>query len=206
MTNALYQIVNLTPEYGSNYGKGYIGFTFSDSNFVSQGIAYFTRWARMSQIRVSHALIVTDENECIEAHMNGGVQKSKLSNYFDDDHCQIFFRKPIDLAPSVADTIVRSAESQLGCTYDNALIAGHALPNTFIGRVIEKRFAGKFESLLCKFLNHDNQWICSELASYCLDEQQVYRDTGILKANVETISPQELFEDPFIFEAWKNNF
>jgi hypothetical protein len=206
MTNALYQIVDLKPEYGSNYGKGYIGFTYSDSNVISKGIAYFTRWARMSQIRVSHALIVTDENECIEAHMNGGVQKSTLSKYFDDPHCQIFFRKPVDLLPAVADAIVESAESQLGCTYDIGLIAGHALPNTFVGRVIERRFGGSFESLLCKFLNHDNQWICSELASFCLDQQHSYHDTGILKANVETISPQELFEDPFVFEAWKNNF
>jgi hypothetical protein len=39
-----------------------------------------------------------------------------------------------------------------------------------------------------------------------LDEQDIYHDTGILKANVETISPQELFEDPFLFEPWKNNF
>lgn len=206
MTNALYQIVDLKPEYGSNYGKGYIGFTYSDSNVISKGIAYFTRWARMSQIRVSHALIVTDENECIEAHMNGGVQRSALSRYFGDPRCQIFFRKPIDLLPAIADAIAGSAETQLGCAYDIGLIAGHALPNTFIGRLIEKRFDGNFESLLCKFLNHDNQWICSELVSFCLDQQDAYHDTGILKANVETISPQEFFEDPFIFEAWKNNF
>jgi hypothetical protein len=206
MTNRLYDLRTLTPDYGSNYGKGYIGFTYSDSNFVSEGIAYFTRWARMSQIRVSHALIVSDENECIEAHMNGGVQISRLSKYFEDKHCQIFFRKPVRLSPAVADAIVQSAKSQVGCSYDISLIAGHAIPNTFIGRVIDKRFGGNSESLLCKFLNHENQWICSELAAYCLDEQHNYHDNGILKANVETISPQELFEDPFIFEAWKNDF
>lgn len=206
MTNALYQIIDLKPEYGSNYGKGYIGFTYSDANVISKGIAYFTRWASMSQIRVSHALIVTDENECIEAHMNGGVRRATLSKYFDDERCQVFFLKPISLAPGVADAIVESAETQLGCSYDIGLIAGHALPNTFIGRIIEKRFGGNIESLLCKFLNHDNQWICSELASFCLDEQLIYHHSGILKANVETISPQELFEDPFVFESWKNNF
>jgi hypothetical protein len=37
-------IVIVKPEYGLNYTKGFIGFTFDDQSFVSNGIAWFTRW------------------------------------------------------------------------------------------------------------------------------------------------------------------
>lgn len=83
--------------YGDTYKKGYVGFTFYNTSVISNGIAFMTRWARMSEIKVSHALIVTGNNECIEAHMQNGVQRSTLSKYFDAPNCQIFFRKPVRL-------------------------------------------------------------------------------------------------------------
>ncbi len=76
------KIKSLTPLYGVNYKIGYIGFTFDDASIVSHGIAYFTRWTRMSDIKVSHALVVAGKNICIEALMGQGVAKQPLTKYF----------------------------------------------------------------------------------------------------------------------------
>ena len=65
--NVSLKIDSITPVYGDNYNKGYIGFTYQKKSIVSIGIAFITRWARLSHIKVSHAFVVTDENECVEA-------------------------------------------------------------------------------------------------------------------------------------------
>lgn len=204
MNHPLFEVISLEPKFGDNYGLGYVGFTYSDTNFISKGIAYFTRWARMSQIKVSHTLIVSGEDECIEAHAQSGVQRAKLSDYFNDEKCQIFFRKPINLNSIIAQNIIHVAEKEIGCKYDISLIPGHALSNSHIGKLINNIFGGNFEKLVCKLKNNDNRWICSELVAYCLDEQSIYKDRGILEKPSETIDPQELFEDPFIFTPWVN--
>ena len=204
MKHPLFNVVSLEPKFGDNYNLGYVGFTYSSTNFVSKGISYFTRWARMSQIKVSHALLVSGEDECIEANAQGGVKKSKLSDYFNDEQCQIFFRKPSDLNYEVAREIIKVAEKEIGCQYDISLIPSHALSNSHLGKLINNIFGGKFEDLICKLKNNDNRWICSELVAYCLDEQPKYKDRGILEKPSETIDPQELFEDPFIFTPWIN--
>jgi hypothetical protein len=204
-THPLFEVISLDPEYGKNYDIGYIGFTYSATNFVSNGIAYFTRWSRMSQIKTCHALLVTGENECIEAHAQGGVKKTPLSNYFNDVHTQIFFRKPLDLTDAIAKAIVITAQHELGCKYDTKLIASQALSNSHLGKLIKDTFGGKPEEIISKLMNNDNRWICSELVAYCLDEQPLYKGRGILGKPADTIDPQELFEDSIIFQPWINS-
>lgn len=85
------KIDSVTPIYGDTYKKGYVGFTFYNTSVTSEGIAFMTRWACMSEVKVSHALIVTGDNKCIEAHIKEGVKESDLSKYFNDKQCQIFF-------------------------------------------------------------------------------------------------------------------
>lgn len=85
ITNPIFEVVSRKPHYDLNYALGYVGFTYSDSHFISRGIAYFTPWARMSQIKASHALLV-----------------AKLSDCFNNSHPQIFFRKPVGLNDTVA--------------------------------------------------------------------------------------------------------
>ncbi len=191
------------PVFGENYKAGYIGFTFNNASILSYGIAHFTRWARMSDIRVSHALVVTGDNECVEALIDQGVKKQPLSKYFDDPARQIFFRKPAQLTAEIAASIVKLAKSQVGNQYDTSLLAAQVAQGTFIGKLINKIYNGKPDLLLSKLLNNDDRWICSELAAYCLDEQPEYMDKGILSRPNETIDPQELFEDASIFAAWK---
>jgi hypothetical protein len=191
----------ITPQFHKTHDRGYIGFTYYKESFVSEGIAYFTRWSRMSDIAVSHALIVTDENECIEALFDG-VEKTELSKYFDDPKCAIFFRKPRAWTTDIGDRIAKLALSQENVKYNYGLIVADALKGTFLGHLIDECFKGQKEDILTKFLNDDKRWICSELAAWTLDEQPEYHDRGILNKDYDTITPQELFEDGTIFEPW----
>ena len=79
--------------FGADYATGYIGFT-RVSGMVSRGVAYFERWNRLGTIPVTHALVVSGENECIEAHIDEGVARVSLAKYFEDPGCRIFFRRP----------------------------------------------------------------------------------------------------------------
>jgi hypothetical protein len=202
-----FELQSLTPIYGEkgNYNKGYIGFTYNNNNIISRGIAYFTRWEKMGDISATHALIVTGENECIEALMGEGVVKAPLDKYFDDIHCQIFFRKPVDLNHVIADKITALALKEEGKKYESDLIPLQAFMGTVAGHFLNKHFQGKLEEALAKKLDHPDRWICSELASYCLDEQPQYKDRGILLSSNATISPQELFEDEVIFTPWHDS-
>ena len=73
-------VQSLEPAYGDNYKAGFVGFTHTGSTLLSKGIAHFTRWSRLSDIHVSHVLIVTGENECVEAVGGRGVVKSSLDS------------------------------------------------------------------------------------------------------------------------------
>ncbi len=192
-----------TPVYENNYNKGYIGFTYTNNHIIAKGITYFTRWAKMSDIRATHALIVTGENQCIEADSSeNSVREGALQHYFDNDNCQIFFRKPKNLTPQIADNLINLALEKVGEKYDFQSILTHAISGSFAGRFLHHLLRGNFEHQLSEILNRPNKWICSELVAYVLDEQPEYKDQGILKDPNDTISPQELFEDEVIFKPW----
>jgi hypothetical protein len=199
-----FEIITVKPVFGVNYNKGYIGFTYNGNHPIGQGIAYFTKWAKISNIYATHALIVKDEKLCIEADaLKNCVTERPLKDYFDDEKCQIFFRKPKDLTDDIANRILQTVKPEVGKKYDFKLILTQALAGTFAGHFFDQLLRGKFEDKLAKILNNPNKWICSELAAYALDEQPEYKDQGILKRPNATISPQELFEDSVIFEPWK---
>ena len=198
------KIESIDPEFGVNYNKGYVGFTYYNTSVISRGIAYITRWAKMGDIKVSHTLLVTGKDECIEAHIKQGVVRSTLTKYFDDPRCQIFFRKPVGLTSDIAKRIEAVAAAQVGTKYDTDLIVAEAAQGGIIGKLVNRIFHGKPDRLVSKLLNRDDRWICSELVAYCLDEQPEYHNQGSLHDPNETIDPQELFEDAVIFEPWKH--
>ena len=191
--------------FGENYDIGYIGFTFYDASIVSEGIAYFTRWSKMSDITVSHAFIVTDENECVEALAEKDVVAVSplMDKYVNDPRCALYMRKPLGWTANIGKRIATVAASEVGCKYDYDLIASDAVNGSFLGELINKAFNGNPDHILCKLLNKDKRWICSELAAYSLDSQPEYHDKGILRKGCDTITPQELFEDGTIFVPWK---
>lgn len=191
----------LTPRYGQHYAKGYVGFTYRKDHLFARGTAWFTRWERMSDIKVTHALLVTGTDECVEA-VGSGVRRGDLRSYFDDPNCQIFFRKPKDLNEDIAERLKETAYQEIGKEYDDALITSAAISGSFLGHFLARITHGKTEEWLAKMLDHKDKWICSELVAYCLDQQPEYRDRGILRTPNAAINPQELFEDDIIFEPW----
>jgi len=198
------QTQSLPPSYGENYKSGYIGFTHTGGQVVSRGIAWFTRWSRLSDLHVSHTLVVTGENECVEAVMDKGVVKSSLDKYFNDTKTQIFFRKPRKCTNAIGTRIAETALAQVGTRYDHLLLAAQMLEGSFLRRWIHSTFRESPDRLVGSLLNRDARWICSELAAYCLDCQPEYADKGILAHPNYAIDPQELFEDEEIFAAWRN--
>jgi len=190
------------PVYGENYKRGYIGFGYGQTHFVSKGIAYFTRLNRLSDVKVSHAFIVTGSNSCVEARVHGGVQDASLCQYFDDEEYQIFFRKPLNLTTAIADAIIAAAQTQIGCKYDTALLLSQAVSGSFAGKILNRAFGNNIDNMLGSLMNSKKRWICSELVAYAMDLQPAYHDKGILKDPHETINPQELFEDTAIFSPW----
>ena len=190
------------PVFGDNYDVGYVGFCHKDNCFVHEGIAYATRWNRMSDIKVSHVLIVSGEDSCVEALVKGGVQEGNLKKYFDDPQWQISFRKPVGLTEAIAERIIAEAKTQLGDKYDFGIIVSAGVSGMFLGRALNRLLKNHPERTLARLLNSEDRWVCSELVAYALDQQDEYRDVGILNDPVETIDPQELFEDDEIFKPW----
>ena len=73
-----YGLVDITPAYGENYNKGYIGFCYDPRSLVSKAIAKATKYCNYSNIEVSHALIVISEDLCIEADANSKLFQNIL--------------------------------------------------------------------------------------------------------------------------------
>jgi len=189
-----------SPVYGRDYCKGWIGFTRYDGTFLSEGISYFTRGDRLTRKPVSHVFLVSGPETVIESHLKPGVSERPIKNYLDDKSCEVFFLKPKGLCPRIADELVIRARTQIGRKYDASLIAAHAFTGTFLGRVLNKVFGGIPETMAGKLADSDDEWICSEFVAWVFDEQEEYRDKGVLAESNSTITPQELFEDTVVFE------
>ena len=129
-------VQSLEPAYGDNYKPGFLGFTQTGSSMLSVGIAHFTRWSRLSDIHISHVLVVTGENECVEAVGGKGIVKSTLDRYFADPKTQIFFRKPRKCTQSLGQRIAETALSQAGTKYETLLTVAQMLEGTFLRRWI----------------------------------------------------------------------
>jgi hypothetical protein len=198
-------IKSLEPQYGKNYGLGYSGFEFHSNSVVSQGIAYFERWDRMSDFRVSHAFTVTGPDSCIEALAGPDeVQENNLHDRFADPHAHIFFRKPRGITIDSGIRIVKTLRPHLGEKYDHSLAVGHVVPNLWIvRRILPKSTLETAEEWFLEKCDSINEWICSELNALGLDSQPEWHDKGCLVHANFCIRPQTLFEDDAIYEGWK---
>lgn len=193
-----------TPVFGVNYGVGYTGFTCPvRPGMLSKGIAYFTRWDKLSDITVTHALTVTGQDTCVEALADRGVVETPLSRYFDDPDTLIFFRKPRHLDCVAERIICNAVYSHVGDKYDRGLIAAHALSGSFFGRIASLISDGKADAFVSWLLNHPGEWICSEYVAWALNKVPKQAGHGVLRYPPATINPQELYEDDATYQCWK---
>ena len=207
------QINSIQPKFKENYDIGYIGFTYNKSDITSIGIAYFTDWIRMSDIKVSHCFIVTGEDKLIEASPKNGVREDTISKYFDDPNVQVFFRKPnmnkntspFDRISDIAD----SAKYYLGTKYNySAILTQFLYGNKTIPAIFGLFGASHdstrifmlslFEPLLCYC---SNGFICSGLVVRVL----IITNCFYAELPYNLISPQELFESVKPFYPWNGS-
>jgi len=191
------------PAYGDNYKPGYIGFTQTGSSLLSTGVAHLTRWSRLGDIHISHVLVVTGENECVEALPGKGVVKAPLERYFNDPKTQVFFRKPRKCTQALGQRIAETAIWQVGTKFETLLTAAQMLEGSFLRRWMMSHFRESPDRFIGRLLNRDSRWVCGEFAAYCLDCQPEYADKGVLAKPGYAIDPQEFFEDGEIFAGWR---
>lgn len=197
---------NVPPVFGETYKVGYIGFTFQDHNFLASGVAWFTRWDKgenpdIPKLNLSHVIIVTGDNECVEAYLPR-VRRTPLDHYFDNPNNHIAFRKPIGLTPEIGERIAKAAASRIGDSYGISLIVGQLIADSIVGRLLGWITRGWSHRLITGIFEKKNQFICSELGAFVLNEQPEYKGKGVLSKPPFEIDPQMLFEDREIFEPW----
>lgn len=181
--------IQLRPQFMKNYEPGLVGFAYHDNNLISEGITIFTSDERLGQVKVSHAFLVEEEEYCIEA-VGEGVVRNRLKNMFDDPHCQVHFRRPIDLRGKTVRLVLDAARAKLGDAYS---VAG------IIGMLMDKISRWIFHTALPNSwrnpLNSHSTWFCSELVSFALCTLPLYREQPLFKEyHPSRISPQMLYE------------
>ena len=189
----------MPPQYPTDYDIGYIGFTYVPG-VVSAGIAYAERWHRFGRVAVTHTFVVAGNNECIEAHIDEGVARVSLDKYLRDPACRICFRRPRGWTPALGARIAAAAATKLGARYNTSLILAEAAADTWLGHWANRFLRAWPNRLLSKILDRPGHWICSQLVAYALAQQPEYRNLGILRQPLDTIDPQQLFEDQTLYE------
>ena len=187
------------PKYLTNYGPGWVGFTYHPDQWLSYGIAYFERYEDADGIPVTHTFVCSGPDKCIEA-LGRGIVESDLGKYFNDPKCRIFFLRPKGWSEVMGMRIVSAAHQHIGDRYGYGIIAADALGNTLAGRAINRLTGGLLSQWLWKRLDRPKAEICSELVADALQAQPEFNGVGCLKGKSWEITPQMLFEDDFVFE------
>jgi hypothetical protein len=183
----------------AGYNPGYVFFTHAHDP-VAEGINWFERFGRGRNLRVHHTGIVTGTNEVVEAHWRNGVQWARLADYLDITETLIVFRRPQGWTAELGARITAAAVSRVGSAYDKGLILAQLMSNTLIGWLLNVWFRGGPERWVSARLDRRQAFICSELSAWALNEQAEFRGKGVLGLPLDTISPQELFDDQYVFE------
>lgn len=201
MQQATFRVTH--PTWQKHYGKGWIGFNHDDSNPFSRGISWASGWDRKNPLVVSHAFIVTGEDECVEAATGKGVVVSSIQKqYFAKPERRVVFRKPVDLTEEIADAIAEAAHQQVGAEFNYNAVANLAANNSFSGWLLNQAFDGNVRNLTARLSDNAEGFLCSELAAWCLQKHDRYQGRGVLKNHHSAISPQLLFDDDEIFEPF----
>lgn len=188
------------PEYGKDYDKGYVFFSYNTKSLLAAGIALFTRDEAKNGVPVSHCGIITGENECIESHPDiGGVNYSNFKERFIDPHeIVVFFCKPNELNDHNALVLHNAAASHIGKGYATRGVITSGLWTLFgfasLGWFRKKR----------NWFNSEQNMFCSELCAEALIEMLPDRP-GTLKWHPTNIYPSTLFNDAHVFKPWDAN-
>jgi len=197
---SLMNIAEQKPYFGANYDVGYIGFTVTKASFVSAGISWFTKWDALPKVpRPTHCFIVTGADETVEAFPHG-VARGNLSSKLADKDVAVLIRRPRYYNTDMGERIALHAAEYVGEKYGYWLVAMHAGAGSIVGRLFSPLTRGWFERLVTSIGDKKQQQMCSELCARVLQMEPQLELLGILQDPARTITPIELFTDPYCFE------
>jgi len=184
------------PTYGEDYKEGYIFFSYTSNDIVSEGIALFQSYEDVLHQPLSHCGVISGPNMCVEATDPKVMESNFIEKYVNDPHTIVFLRKPKDLTPQGASIVVSTARQYLGKKYAYLGVVGSAL-------YVMLTAGYKCFSFLRYFrnpLNPKDQLFCSELVANAL--LPVEGKTGCLKYDPTNIYPITLFDDDTLWSEW----
>jgi len=187
------------PVYGEDYKDGYIFFSYTSHDFISGGIALFQKCEDVLGQPLSHCGVISGPGMCVEATTPVTTESNFIEKYVNAPNTVVFLRKPKDLTPQQAQTIIATSRKFLGRKYAYMGILGSALYVTFT-------FGFKILPFLRYHrnpLNPKSQLFCSELVAESLIP--VKGRVGCLKYDPSNIYPVTLFGDKVIWSDWKSD-
>lgn len=201
-----YKLVNEIPKFGINYNVGYIGFSNNNSK-VAKLIKWGTKYDKKDKIEATHALIIINEHECVEALMGKGVVVSPLSKYFESDEFDIIIREPKEYNNIIANEIIKTAKDNVGAPYSAKAIFMSLGRGLFTGHIIDLITKDKLWDHLCVNRIGKQTFICSGLVAHCLQEAKswAYNHSGVLQRNFSGINPIELLYENKIFKDFEKS-
>ena len=199
--NGILKLIDERPQWGVNYNVGHIGFS-NNNSAIAKAIKWGTKYDKQNKIEATHALIIINEHECIEALMGKGVVISPLSKYFDSEEFNIVIKAPKEYNATLGKGIVNQALEQLGAPYSAKVIFMSLCRGLVAGHIIDLITKDKLWDHFCKNRIGRQTFICSGLVAYCLQKMAnwKYSKSGSLKRDFSGINPVELLYDTEIFE------
>lgn len=184
----------VTPVWGQDYDRGFVGFSNCPGNILSKGITWFENLeesmkygADLLDGGISHVFLVWSEEWGIES-AEDGVKFFPLKARIDNPNLRIVFREPAKMGQMYLHQLLTAARAEEGRPYDYTGLVGYIFkvisPLHHIIPALNKlpvplHVAGQF---------------CSAYVSYCEKATDLYKDLQLFKDyHVTRISPNLLW-------------
>ena len=190
------KIITAPIVFGKTYRVGSCGWTHD--GILGDAISYGERWERNPGYpKVSHAFIFVGDGKIIEAGPDGIVLAS-LDKYLNDSKCAVYSRDVLGLGlDGLGERIAASAMKKIGEPYDYPLLAVDAFKYTLLGHLLCK--IPRLGNWLADAIGSEKGLICSELASFALNDQPELKGHSILSTPLNCIDPQALIQGESLF-------
>ena len=192
--NNLVHINHIAPRFGQAYDVGWIGFTRT-YGVLGDAIAYGARFEMLENFpEVNHAFVCVGNGDCVQAHIDNGVQRGLIADYLQDPRSRVYFRCPLGWTPELGASVAANARSRIGDRYARDLILETAVADTWLGRLVNK-WLRDFPHRVLSRLASGKKVDCSMLAAWCLQIQPSLRNARLFtETPLAAIDPQLLFE------------
>lgn len=198
-------ITKVIPQFGVNYDIGWLGFTRT-LDLVGDAIAYGEQSeSEKGYPSVNHVLIVIGDGQCVQAHIDNGVQRGPLSQYLDDPRSRVYFRKLRFYTPDLGNRVAQFGLSKVGCGYAKVEIAEMAAADTLVGRAVNELTGNRIHDELAELLTSPLAYICSQLGAAAVFIQPEFSDLPKARLPVAAWDPQSFFQEEEIFEPFIND-